>query len=216
MKKHTLRAEASKFALSEEEIRKMINSADNIRDRLVVELLAYTGARRKEIVLIRVSNVDLENDRIFIPTVKRRDDPEKMLRQVPIIDSRLKQDLQTYIELWIAKYKLGENDRLIQQQQVRSVDGINPVRVNQIVAKIGEKAGIKSPNPNRKHVHPHQFRHSFVRFTRKYGLDFKVIQEIVGHASISTTFNMYGTPSWDKIKSEAQQKMSNFAKSEEI
>ena len=212
MKKPTRSARASKFSLSEQEIREMINSADNIRDRLVIELLAFTGCRRKELVLIRVSNLDLENDRIHIPTVKRRDDPESLLRPVPIIDFRLKQDLLTYLELWRAKYGLGKKHRLIQPQQVCSRDGISSVRVNQIVANVAEKTGIKSPNPNRKHVHPHMFRHSFIRFSRKFGLDFKVIQEIVGHASIATTFDMYGSPSWDEIKSEAKEKMANFTK----
>ncbi len=135
-----------------------------------------------------------------------------MLRPVPIIDSRLKQDLIAYIDLWHAKYGLAKKHRLIQPQQVCMHDGVSKVRINQIVADVAKKAKIESPNPNRKHVHPHIFRHSFVRFARKYGLDFKVIQEIMGHASISTTFDMYGNPSWDEIKTETMQKMADFTK----
>ena len=214
MKKPTHSAQASKFSLEEADIIKIINSADNIRDRLTIELLAFCGCRRGELIRIKVSNIDFENDRIYIPTLKRRDDPETVLRPVPIINSRLKQDLLAYIELWRAKYDLAKKLRLIQPQQVCNRDGISTVRVNQIVASVAKKAGVKSPNPNRKHVHPHMFRHSFIRFARKFGLDFKVIQEIVGHASIATTFDMYGTPSWGEIKSETQEKMRDFAKSD--
>ncbi len=46
MNKLNTSARASKFCLSEEQIRKMIDSADNIRDRIVIELLALTGCRR--------------------------------------------------------------------------------------------------------------------------------------------------------------------------
>lgn len=212
MKTNIRSAQASKFSLSEAEIRSMIDSTYDIRDRLIIELLAFTGCRRQELILIRVSNLDLDNDRIYIPTVKRRNDPENELRPVPIIDNKLKQDLITYLDFYKSKYGLAKNDRLIQQRQGRRKDGISTVRVNQIIADIAEKAKIISPNPYKKHVNPHIFRHSFVRFARKYGLDFKVIQEIVGHASIATTFNMYGNPSWDEIKEETQKKMANYIK----
>ena len=79
MKNRTERAQASMFSLSEKEIRMMIDSADNIRDRLIIELLAFTGARRKELVLIRVKDLDLENDRIYIATLKRRCNPFEAL-----------------------------------------------------------------------------------------------------------------------------------------
>lgn len=209
------RAKASMFSLSEEDIRKMIDASENIRDRIVVELLAYTGARRGEIIRIKLSHLDLENDRIFIPTLKRKNDPESELRPVPIIDSRLKQDLKVYLELWYAKYELNKKKRLIQQQQVTSKDGITPCRINQIIKDTALKAGISCPNINRKNVHPHLFRHSFIRFSRKYGLDFKIIQEIAGHKDISTTFSMYGMPSWEEIRDETREKMANYTKIKE-
>jgi len=210
MKKTTQTAGAM-FSLSELDIRKMIDAAVNIRDRIVIELLTYTGARRKELILIRVKDIDFENDRIFIATVKRRCDPYDALRPVPIIDARLKADLKVYLQLWETKYNLGKKDRLIQQCSCSRKNGLSTVCINQIVADVAEKAGVRSPNPNRG-VHPHLFRHSFVRYARKFGLDFKVIQTIIGHASIATTFDMYGQPSWDEIKFEAQGKMADYGK----
>ena len=100
MKKQNKRADARKFTLDENDIQKLIESATDIRDRLVIQLLAYTGARRKEIVLLRVKHLDFEHDRLYMPTVKRRADPEENLRQIPIISQRMKQDIITYLDLW--------------------------------------------------------------------------------------------------------------------
>ena len=53
------------------------------------------------------------------------------------------------------------------------------------------------------------FRHTFVRYARKKCVDFKTIQEIVGHSDISTTMNMYGHPTWGDTVEEAK-KMKGF------
>ena len=205
------RAKAMQFCLTQKQVHQMINASDNIRDRIIIELLAFSGCRRKELTLLKVSNLDLENDKILMPTCKRRADPENMVRQIPIISTRLKQDIQTYLELWRTKYSLKQTNRLIQQASKTEKDGISRARINQIVAQVAEKAGIKSPNPNRRHVHPHMLRHSFVRFARQSGMNFKVIQELMGHASISTTFDLYGAPTWHEISSEATEKLHDFA-----
>ena len=205
------RAKAMQFCLTQKQVHQMINAADNIRDRIIIELLAFSGARRKEITLLKVSNLDLENDRIMMPTVKRRNDPYKEIRQIPIISQRFKQDIKTYLDLWKTKYNLKQENRLIQQASKTEKDGISRARINQIVAQVADRAGIKSPNPNRRHVHPHMLRHSFVRFARQAGMNFKVIQELMGHASISTTFDMYGQPDWTEIYNETKQKLHDFA-----
>ncbi len=211
MKNRTKRAGAMQFTLSEYDIKKLIDSTENLRNRVVLELLIYTGCRRKELVLLRVQDVDFENEKIFLPTLKRQDNPYNQLRQVPIISQRMKQDIQVYLQLWREKYNLKDNNRLIQHCSSSKKDGISSVRVNQIVDEIAKKAGVSSPNPYRKHLNPHIFRHSFVRHARRFGLDFKIIQQILGHASIATTFDMYGQPSWDEIRDEAQGKMANYA-----
>ena len=211
MKNRTKRAGAMQFSLSESDIKKLIDSAENLRNRVVLELLIYTGCRRKELVLLRVKDVDFENERIFLPTVKRRCSPYEQLRQVPIISSRLEQDLQVYLQLWREKYNLQDHNRLIQHCSSSNKDGITSVRVNQIIDEIAKKAGVSSPNPYRKHLNPHIFRHSFVRHARRFGIDFKIIQQILGHASIATTFDMYGQPSWDEIRDEVQEKMTDYA-----
>lgn len=55
------------------------------------------------------------------------------------------------------------------------------------------------------------FRHTFVRYARKMGMDYVAIQEIVGHSDISTTMGMYGKPTWDDKVAEAR-KMKDFGR----
>ena len=127
-------------------------------------------------------------------------------RVYPIIIEKLRMDLESYLELTELKYKPSGYSRLIQSIHNRNQDGISVVRINQIIAETAERAGVKSPNPNRKHVHPHLFRHNFVRFSRRYKLNFKVISQIIGHQSVATTMDLYGTPANECSRKTRQKK----------
>ncbi len=205
-KKETQGSKASTYHLNEEEIQKMITVATNRRDRLIIELLAFTGCRRGELVLLRRCDIRLDKGIIQMPTIKRHEgSPYENCRTVPIINDRLKLDLEAYLDITEAKYKPSGYSKLIQSDQRRNKNDIHVVRVNQIVAEIADQAGVKSPNPNRKHVHPHMFRHNFVRYARRFGLNFKVISQIIGHGSVATTFDIYGIPDEEEIINEAKK-----------
>lgn len=222
---------ASAFTLDEADVSKIINNAPTakqyvweMRNRLILELLAFTGCRRRELVLLRFMDIDFERDMILMPTVKQEkrgeDDEElspeeriniayKNKRNVPIMNDGLRRDLKTYMELIKEKRKIIDTERLIQSRQSKS---ISEPMVNNIVAKAGENAGITVPNPSRKHIHPHMFRHTFVRYARKKGVEYKTIQKIIGHENISTTLDLYGDSTWDDIV-EDMEKMKDFANS---
>lgn len=215
---------ASEYTLSEQDVRAVINATKTNRDKLILELLAYTGCRREELVLLRIQDILLDYDMIMMPTVKqdKKKPNEKEytkedritiayqhLRRVPIINSDLKRDLIGHIQELKRNKRVIPESRLIQSRQSPT---ITEVMINNIVAEAGKNAGIKIPNPNRKHIHPHMFRHTFVRYARNYGMDYKAIQEIVGHTQLATTMDMYGKPTWeDKVK-EAK-KMENYGQS---
>jgi len=208
----TVGSNASIYSLKEEEIQKIISASQNRRDRLIIELLAFTGCRRGELVLIRRCDVELDKSIIRIPSIKRRyGTAYDHCRTVPIINDKLKLDLEAYLEITEAKYKPSGYSKLIQSNLDKTKDGISEVRVNQIVAECADIAGVKSPNPNRKHVHPHMFRHNFVRYARRYGLNYKVISQLIGHKSVATTMDLYGIPDEEEVLSEAK-KMSNYGR----
>lgn len=221
MKHYAKPSQASEYPLNEDEVRAIINATKSTRDKLIIELLAFTGCRRTELVLLRFMDINVELEMINMPTAKqeqREEDEEPLseeeririayqhIRRIPIINNDLKRDLQTHMELLKAKRHVTPTSRLIQSRQKES---ITEVMINNIVAKFAKLAGVKSPNPNRKKVHPHMFRHTFVRYARKKDIDFKTIQEWVGHSSIATTMDLYGHPTWEDSKEEAE-KMKDF------
>ena len=180
--KHS-KSEASEYTLNEEDVIVIINATKSTRDKLIIELLAFTGCRRSELVLLRFMDISIEHDMIMMPTVKQEKGEKSKdrtiiayehRRRIPIINNDLKRDLQVYTELLKVKRHITPTSRLIQSREKES---ITEVMINNIVGESAKRAGIKSPNPNRKHVHPHMFRHTFVRYARKYGLDFKQIQD---------------------------------------
>ena len=215
------RNKASEYTLNTEDVKAIINATGTTRDKVIIELLAFTGCRRSELVLLRIKDINFDIDMINMPTVKqdpKAEDEEKKTkserikiayeytRRIPIINADLKRDLKTSIAELTATKEITPSSRLIQSRQAKS---LTQTMINIIVADAAKKAGVKSPNPDRKNVHPHMFRHTLVRYARKKGVDFKTIQEIVGHSDISTTMNMYGHPTWKDTVEEAK-KMKGF------
>ena len=183
----TGRSGAAEYYLDPGEIMKMINSADRLRDRLVVELLFECGVRRFELVNILIRDVDLANRDIYIRRGKKgkingKNDDERRARYVFIKEERILTDIKAYI----GKRTSG---RLIQSNN-KSNDGIDLSGINRIVAKVAKLANLKCPNPNRKQVHPHLLRHSF---GRREDIDLITKQKILGHRDFRITAGLYGT-----------------------
>ncbi len=76
--------------------------------------------------------------------------------------------------------------------------------INKIVAKAGRQAGISNPNPARKNINPHIFRHSISRYLKNKSFSTEWIQNFLGHTSYKTTMDMYGTISIDEMQQEAE------------
>ena len=75
--------------------------------------------------------------------------------------------------------------------------------------KVGERAGITNPNPARKHINPHIFRHSNSRYLKSKGFSAEWIQNFLRHASYKTTMDMYGTLSIDEMQQEAERRFKD-------
>ena len=63
------------------------------------------------------------------------------------------------------------------------------------------------PNPEKNRLNPHLFRHSFVRNAISLGANIDKIQQILGHASIRTTIDVYGKPSVEAVQDEYDKKI---------
>ena len=64
--KQTKPSKASEYILTSENVRDIINATKSIRDKVIIELLAFTGCRRSELVLLRVMDINLDIDQIII------------------------------------------------------------------------------------------------------------------------------------------------------
>ncbi|MEM0023049.1 MAG: tyrosine-type recombinase/integrase [Thermofilaceae archaeon] len=151
--------------LTQEEVQAMIDSADNLRDKLIISLLFCTGMRVSELASIEAQDVDLEEGGI---RVRGKGGKERVV----FFDSRTRELLEQYLRSANVDHYLFPG---------RKGGHIHYVTVERIVRKLARRAGIK------KKVTPHVLRHSFATLSLSKGMDVREIQELLGHASLRTT-----------------------------
>lgn len=157
-----------------------------LRDRTLVKILYYCALRRSEAAALDVRDLDLGARRLFVRNGKGEKE-----RIVPI-----SRDLISDLFILIGSRRAGP---VFVSQKGGYLD---PTRINAIVAQAGEQAGLRNPNPRRKHINPHLLRHSFARHYLDADGDLRALSYILGHSSISITGDVYGTPSVEFIESE--------------
>jgi len=156
--------------LVETEVSKILDSCRNNKEKLIVELLAYTGVRVSELCSIRVSDIDLENKSLKIRGGKGDKD------RLVIFSDKIVPDLKKYI--MEIKERKGKAEFLFPTAKSKK---ISPVTVERIIRNLARRAGIN------KKVTPHVLRHTFATSLLRNGADIRIIQVLLGHASISTT-----------------------------
>ncbi|MEZ4740609.1 MAG: site-specific tyrosine recombinase [Flavobacteriales bacterium] len=160
------------------EIDRMVMSIDMSRslahrDRAMIETLYGCGLRVSELCALRRSWLHFDDG--FIRVVGKGDKE----RLVPIGPEAMRQ-VNTYVE--------QERIHLNVRPKAEDVVFLNArggpltrMSVFNLVKKLGIKAGI------RKTIGPHTFRHSFATHLVEGGADLRAVQEMLGHASITTT-----------------------------
>ena len=176
----------NEYYLNWDEINQIIAAAKNLKESLVLKILARTGMRRFELSKLEAKDVDFERKRLFIKKGKGATEKDPKSRAVPIDDDTL----QT-IKFYLGSRKTG----FLVQSNKKSHDGISLSQINRIVSNCAKGANVKNPNPKLKNMNPHIFRHSFSRLSLAAGIPFNMVQRIAGHADARTTLQMYGVPS---------------------
>ncbi|MBN2655435.1 MAG: tyrosine-type recombinase/integrase [Spirochaetales bacterium] len=159
--------------LSDREITELIDMTDDdfsgTRDRLLFELLYSTGCRVSEICNMKCQ--DLLNSH---PVVRGKGGRDRWV----FVGREARKALADYLPLREERANDKKNNSLI-------LDAAgNPITARGIYYII-EKYTLKAGFP--KKVTPHTFRHSFATGLVNEGADIRVVQELLGHASISTT-----------------------------
>ena len=189
-------------ALTVEEITAMIESAKivskpvSLRDQLLLELLYSTGGRVSEIVgidLNDIANSQVSSDKsgekesIVVLKLKGKGGKERI---VPL-GSFAKNALDEYLVRTRPMLSRSESENAL----FLNNNGKRLSRVSawEIVKKAATKTGLGSK------VTPHVFRHSFATHLLDGGADIRVVQELLGHASVTTT-QIYTLITIDKVR----------------
>jgi integrase/recombinase XerD len=164
--------------LSVEEIDSLLDTIDmsdplGIRNRAMLETLYGSGLRVSELVNLPISALYLEEEFVKILGKGSKE------RLVPLGSSSIK-FIRQYLEFVRSKsiIQKGEEDMLFLNRRGKR---LTRVFVFTLIKELCVKAGIKSL------ISPHTFRHSFATHLVEGGADLRAVQEMLGHASITTT-----------------------------
>ena len=165
--------------LSVQEVDNLLNepnlgTLEGYRDKTMLETLYATGMRVSELVSVPVQNVDLKMKYLI---VMGKGSKERML---PLGRTALKY-LERYLHV-VRPQLLHGKPEAAKELFVTSWGGaMTRQRVNELIEEYAKSAGIT------KRVTPHMLRHSFATHLLNNGTDLRVVQELLGHADISTT-----------------------------
>ncbi len=164
--------------LSVEEVNALLNSIDlstpeGMRNRAMLEVLYGCGLRVSELINLKISNLFLDVE--FIK-VTGKGDKERL---VPIGSQAVKyikmyrDEVRVHVDI-----KKGEEDILFLNRRGK---GLSRMYVFLVIKECAASIGLK------KSISPHTMRHSFATHLIEGGADLRAVQEMLGHASITTT-----------------------------
>lgn len=165
--------------LSVQEVERLLDepnlgTLDGYRDKTMLELLYATGMRVSELVNVPVKNVDMKMQYVI---VMGKGSKERML---PLGRTALHY-LEHYLSVVRPQLLHGKPDMASELFVTGWGGPMTRERFYEIIVAYGKSAGIS------KRVTPHMLRHSFATHLLNNGTDLRIVQELLGHADISTT-----------------------------
>lgn len=165
--------------LSVQEVERLLDepnlgTLDGYRDKTMLELLYATGMRVSELVNVPVKNVDMKMQYVI---VMGKGSKERML---PLGRTALHY-LERYLSVVRPQLLHGKPDAAAELFVTGWGGPMTRERFYEIIVAYGKSAGIS------KRVTPHMLRHSFATHLLNNGTDLRIVQELLGHADISTT-----------------------------
>ena len=162
------------------------------RDRAIVEVLYASGARVSELISIDVADLvskDVEGETVTTLKLRGKGGKERIVPLGSFAKSAIEDYLVRVRPGLLKKAARSSNALFLNSRGSR----ISRQSIWQIVLDAAETAGIK------QEVSPHTFRHSYATHLLDGGADIRVVQELLGHSSVTTT-QIYTLVSIDKIQ----------------
>lgn len=146
-----------------------INDPLAVRDRAMLEVMYGAGLRLSELVNMDCRHIDLTTGEVWVMGKGSKE------RRVPVGKSAV-----VWVEHWLDLRELfgPDDDALFLSKQGKRISTRN---VQKRFSEWGIKQGLNS------HVHPHKLRHSFATHMLESSGDLRGVQELLGHANLSTT-----------------------------
>ena len=164
--------------LSIKEVSQMINCIDlshphGDRDKAMIEMLYGCGLRVSELITLRINDLYFNDG--FIRVIGKGDKE----RLVPVGKLSIKA-VNLYLNHHRLKTEAKKGDQEILFLNHRS-GRLSRAAIFDLIKKLAQQVGIK------KNISPHSLRHSFATHLMEGGANIRSVQEMLGHASISTT-----------------------------
>jgi integrase/recombinase XerD len=161
--------------LTKEEVKLLIDSAETRKSKLMISFLYSSGLRVSELVKLKTQDVRFEEKIGWARGGKGGKD------RMFILSDQLGKELQEYISRKQGDFIFSKAKPLTTRN------------VQKIIKRLREKSLIT------KKVTPHTLRHSFATHLLEAGIDIRLIQTLLGHASLSTT-QLYTHVSSEQLK----------------
>ena len=163
--------------LSFDQMEQLLDSFDltdpkEVRDRCIIEVMYACGLRVSECAGLLIHNINLKERYL---TVLGKESKERMIPFYP----RCAQLISVYLNEVRPHYMNGQEHGILFVNE-KGVP-ITPRNIQLMLDRQAVKAGIPM------HVHPHMLRHSFATHMLDNGADLRVVQELLGHESLTTT-----------------------------
>ncbi len=187
-----------------ERIKDIVTSEDSIctRDKAIIFTMLYTGLRVSDIAGMMLSDLDWENDRIYLYQEKTNEPHEIPIRPV----------FGNYIWDYIVHERGDVDCNIVFLSKTRPYRGIKPHGIGSILNRIYTAAGIRMNKEDRRGGHI--LRHNYARANIENGASHATISSLMGHMS-PKSLDAYTNTDFIHLK-EVALSISNFPLSKEV
>ncbi|MEF9920107.1 MAG: tyrosine recombinase [Erysipelotrichaceae bacterium] len=171
-----------------------LNSIDEstmpgVRNRAMFEIMYACGLRVSEVTTLSIKDIDYHD---MMLRITGKGDKQRMIPFYELAKEKLQRYQEEVRPLWMHQ---KHHDFMFVNQKG---DGLTSRGVQYLMQKQADLCDLHV------HIHPHMFRHSFATHLLDNGADLRVVQELLGHSSLSTT-QIYVHVSQERLKAAYEQ-----------
>jgi integrase len=184
----------SQYVLSDAQLNDLLLHTVSIRDRILLELMAFCGLRLMEAASLEIPRIDFTKKIIQVVGKGQK------IRNVPA-PAFLLDKIRKFI------------GRRVQGYVFPSTHGnahLTDRAVQHIVRVAGDRIEFKQACPGLTHLNPHTLRHTAARRMKAAGFDYEEIARMLGHNSIAKVAMMYGTKTFEEVQRKADDSLFNL------